>query len=118
VTGFFDRKGEPMEDVLAWARAYEDTLYRLVAVDHTETRMVSTIWEGFDTSVVLLDMPVPGFIFETALMENGSIVDKQRWATEEEALEGHATACRVWLGRDPQQGDIELIIEAEKRSGR
>lgn len=114
---FVGRDGEPCEDVLDWARRYEDVAYRVVAVDADEHRMVSTIWEGYDTRA-LLENAMP-LIYETALMEDGRIVDSERWPDEAAALVGHAIGCRTWLGRypRPEEGLVQLIIEREKKDG-
>lgn len=112
MTLFKSRQGEPMETI-EWARAYEDTRTRLVAVDFDgdiET-MVSTIWEG-------LLSPVRGnTIFETAVLVKGEIIDMYRWHTEEEAFEGHAATCRAVLGREPrpEEGIIDQIVARDER---
>lgn len=96
---FLSRKGDPMETI-EWARAFEDTATRLVAVDLDEDTqtMVSTIWEGITKTV-------RGGTFETAVLVQGDIIDLYRWYSEEEAFEGHAGTCRKVLGREPRPED-------------
>lgn len=112
---FWDRKGEPIEDVIAWAKLYEDVEYRVVAVDVDDmdpdktSKMVSTIWNG-----------ITGNLFETATIRNGVIEDFVRSYSEEEALHMHDLACQNFLFRDarPEDRVRETIVEREKEAKR
>src|SRR5688572_26210079 len=107
---FFDRKGEPME-LMEWAVAYEDTNNRNVAVDVEGNVMVSTIWEGMCSPMSYLSPEkYPRGIFETAVIIDGEIQMRRRWDTEEEALRKHASTCRFFLKRDPDNGETRAEI--------
>jgi hypothetical protein len=112
---FWDRQRNLLPDVLAWAQLYESTAYRNVAVDKEGESMVSTIWEGFEALAQMQDY-TPA-IFETATFDNGKLIDKYRWVTEEDALEGHAQLCRDFLKREPrpEDGYLQKILDEEQR---
>lgn len=104
MTLFWDRQGVPIEDVIEWATKFEDSEYRIVAVDQDApgTPMVSTIWQGMDLSMATVMHPngIPA-IFETAYLVDGAVVDKYIWPSEASALEGHAMMVREFLHREP-----------------
>lgn len=92
---FYDRDGAPLA-VLEWARLYEDDSYRRVrgslvtsGADPSQTFLVSTIWEGIDSSFGY----VPGvpMIFETRVLTEcdsdlaGHCVRRPSLATAESA---------------------------------
>jgi hypothetical protein len=96
---YYDRTGAPIEGgVLAWAKLYEDPLYRLItrttvtdSADLATTYDVSTIWLGIPTASMFFAGGVP-LIFETKVFGDGSDeFDTQRHATEDLAREGHST---------------------------
>jgi len=113
MTMFWDRKGEPIENVIAWARMYEDTSYRVVAVDTDEAKrmMVSTIWNGIPQATLNNDMPIG--IFETAFLVDGLVADSWRSDTEAEAMFVHDEKCREFLRRPARPDDkhVQTIIE-------
>lgn len=79
---YYDREGKPVE-LLEWARLLEDADYREVVVDTVGATVVSTVWLGID--------PVgDGFIFETAVYQEGKALEQHRYRTEAEAVAGHA----------------------------
>ena len=114
MTLFWNRKGEPIEDTLEWARLFEDPDYQIVAVDvdvdlsdiDSMTKMVSTIWNGIVDN-----------IFETATLRNGEIEDFVRSYSEEEALHAHDRACQNFLHRDanPASGIREELVRRRSR---
>ena len=87
---YYNRKGEPMstED---WARAIEDMSIRRVAeTPLADGTWVSTVWLGLDHSFAVREKPL---IFETMVFPSDSDMaerDMARYATEEEAIAGHA----------------------------
>lgn len=119
---FFDRQGQPIE-LMDWARKFEDTSYRNIAVD-VDTMddphiMVSTIWEGLPQPLSLSPIEFPYGIFETAVVIDGAVQLKRRWNTEEEAIAKHGDTCRFFLKREPDNGEVREEIlrrEAEARA--
>lgn len=117
MTMFWNRRGEPIENVIAWARLYEDTSYRVIAVDTDEAKrtMVSTIWNGIPQATLNRDLPIG--IFETALLVGGLIEDCWRSDTEAEAMFVHDEKCREFLRRParPEDGHLRTIIESDRK---
>lgn len=116
MTMFWDRQGQPIEGgegsgVLIWAKMFEDSEYRIVAVDQDapDTPMVSTIWQGLDLNHSLNPFAIPA-IFETVHMhaekpgDDATIDDRIFTPTEESALDAHAEFCRMYLNREPLPG--------------
>lgn len=66
---FFDREGNPIDEVIEWAKKFEDPEYRIIAVDQDEpgSPMVSTIWQGMDLARNFR-ADIPPMIYETALL--------------------------------------------------
>lgn len=116
MTLFWDRKGQPIEDTIEWAKKLEDPAYRIVAVDtdgpDEKAPMVSTIWNG----IASLSTQAPVDIFETALIVNGNLEDMWRSSTEEQALLTHEAICLIHLGREPrpEDGHIQTIVDRER----
>lgn len=119
VTLFWDRQNKPIEDTLVWARLYEDTAYRVVAVDSDgpTSPMVSTIWEGLDRAHTLGQDGSTAMIFETALLVDGRISEAWLSHTEEDALWNHRQACLDYLGREPrpEDGHLQTIIDNDRK---
>lgn len=103
MTQFFDRKGEQLADVIAWAILFEDNEYRNLRRDEVGNQCVSTIWMGFDQSMAFNEVETAARIFETVLMHNGEVVYKVFSDTEEEAFEAHA-ALTAKLRREQMNG--------------
>jgi hypothetical protein len=111
---FYNRKGEPIENVIEWAKLFEDPAYQIVAVDvdvevddfDNMHKMVSTIWSGLESNM-----------FETAILRDGMIEDFVRTVTEEEALHAHERACQNFLFRDakPDSGIREEVVRRRNR---
>lgn len=122
---FWDRQGNPIEDTIEWAQKFEDSEYRIVAVDQDDpgTPMVSTIWDGFDLAHNF-NNDVPPMIFETVLLEanpdstgQGTIVRSHFSVTEEEAYAAHRMFCHDHLNREPapNNGLKDEIIRRERK---
>jgi hypothetical protein len=97
---WLDRQGEPIPMLVSEALLTDDD-YRVVKQDvfvvDDQPVMVSTVWLGLDMSFGLGGPPK---IFETMIFsaDAKSVLLNEmqwRWSTEEEALEGHAEACRL-----------------------
>lgn len=112
---YWDRAGEPIGDVLEWARLFENPGYRFVAIDEEGDRMISTIWQGLDVCHGRLTEPMP---YESGVFDHGSsvAVDLVPWPSEEAAVAGHALLCRELLGRDarPEDGRLQTAIDLSK----
>jgi hypothetical protein len=98
---YYDRKGQPME-MLAWARAMEDTAGRIVAQHWVRGWMVSTVWMGLNHRFFGAGPPL---IFETMIFPPGDEADGEgifsdqytdRYPTEDAAQAGHDRAL-TWL---------------------
>lgn len=105
MTTFYNRKGEKLPDVIAWAQLQEDRDYvRVMWTDVTDRIKVSTIWQGFSGDIHLTDNDddVPP-IFETAVLKDGTITDTLRTHTEEAARFAHeqiANTLSIMEGED------------------
>lgn len=89
---YFDRAGNPLT-LMEWAEMLESGEHQRVAYDllvygesHAE---VSTVWLGLDHNFLHIGPPL---IFETMVFggPDGDEMEQHRYATEEEALIGHA----------------------------
>ena len=93
---WYDKEGNPLTDILEWARLREDPDYSIVKQEVVEQYWVSTIWLGLDHGFSLEPAALP-VIFETMVFpapeHKGKRLaleyDCQRYCTEEEALAGH-----------------------------
>jgi hypothetical protein len=121
---FWDREGNPIDDVIEWAKKFEDAEYRIVAVDQDAegAPMVSTIWQGMDMARNFRDDITP-MIFETVLLEadednpgEGKIIRSDMSATEEQARFTHNRYCEDHLNREaaPDNGLKHIIVERDK----
>jgi hypothetical protein len=98
--GYYDREGKPLE-LLEWARLLEDNAYKRVARDVLDNgRVVSTVWLGLGHNLGTYGPPL---IFETMVFpphDEEHLFDDElecgRYATEEEAREGHARMVAKW----------------------
>jgi hypothetical protein len=102
VRGHYDRNGEAIS-FRTWCRLCEHVPdYRRVAADTIGPYWVSTVWLGIDHGLRL-----PGWgelaIFETMVFKGEeSDLDCRRYATEEDALVGHAEVVN----------EVSLLYEA------
>lgn len=109
----YDKEGKPI-GLGDWAVLHEDDDYRRVAVDYVGPYCVSTVWGGLDMGFSSF-MGGPAIIFETmvfldeirrqqwggATFEYMPSLDHdedgmERYATLEEAEEGHARIVKAW----------------------
>jgi hypothetical protein len=82
----------------AWTINGEE--YRRVAWTEIDDGFVSTVWLGLDHGFG----EGPPLIFETMIVRRGEWLDFcERYATEDEAIAGHATALE-WLARGMPSG--------------
>jgi hypothetical protein len=96
---FFDRQGKEI-DVREWSEIFE-LADRQVALDEIENTTVDTVWMGLTRYFDDAGRPL---VYETLVW---GIVDEMHiWATEAEALEGHARVCAA----------VRAVIEHNKAS--
>lgn len=97
----YDRAGEVIDDVMAWAALYEVDDYRRVAFDEVGDAAVSTVWVGLD---MRFWPGSPPMIFETMIFGGDHDGAQWRWATEEQARAGHQRVVqRLQRGEDPDE---------------
>lgn len=90
----YDRQGNPIADLMDWARLSEQDNYKRVAQVQIGDYWVSTVWLGLDHSFG----DGPPLIFETMVFDRSdndeSDVWCERYSTESEALEGHDSVVK------------------------
>jgi len=107
---YYDRNGQPIDDVIEWGRKFEDMDSRRVALDEIpcgdESVRVSTVFLGLDHNYF---DDGPPLIFETMVFGGPPAVDQwqRRYATEEEAREGHEVAVAALRRADLRFFDDE-----------
>ena len=96
-TRYYRRDGTPYEDVLDWARDFEQYENKIVAkAILPDGKMVSTVWMGLDHNFRRYEPPL---IFETMVFGSADSydeVDTERYSTEAEAIEGHKQMVSKW----------------------
>lgn len=119
---YFDREGQPI-DLHEWGRLSEDRKYKVLKQESVGVFWISTVWLGLDHSFRRRLDPTgehePPVIFETMVFDQGpkgaeetyqglrkvmdgddyspwSELDAERYATEAEALAGHARMVEKW----------------------
>jgi len=86
----FDRAGRPIGSE-EWQRLFDDLEYRFLAEDMIGDVRVVTIWTGM--MAPSLDPKAPPRFFETMVFGHED-EGEYRYATEAEALTGHAATVR------------------------
>ena len=95
MTECYNRKGEPILDILAWSKLFEDRNYQNVRKDILSNgRLISTVWLGLNHNYG----DGPPLIFETMvfLKKTKNELDCQRYSTEKEAIKGHEAMVKKW----------------------
>lgn len=89
---YYDRHGEPLTGVLAWAEWMEDEENKRVALDSFYGTDISTVCLGLDHNWG----EGPPIIFETMVFSHDSFYDglTRRYSTEAQARKGHVRT--VW----------------------
>ena len=99
---YYDRQGNEITDTEEWTRLHGDIDYKRVAFDELPNgRTVSTVWLGVNHNFSGVGPPI---IFETMVFaEPGSYrdLDEMRYATEADAIAGHAAMVALWMLDDP-----------------
>lgn len=101
MSDLFDRNGEPI-DSMSFVRLFADKDYQRLALDHLHGYEVSTVWLGIDDN---FSREGPPLIFETMVFGDGNMTDLdcRRYATEEEAFQGHAEMLLLIEACSPAQ---------------
>lgn len=90
---YYDIHGKPM-DMIEWSKAFgSPTRWRML--DKGEVWQVSTVWVGLDAQLT-----GPPLIFESMAWREGAEVEQWRYATQEEAIEGHRKLINLVRERD------------------
>lgn len=97
---YYDKFGEPIDDLLEWARLFDDLQYKRIALTRLwHGARVSTVWLGIDHNFSNDDGPP--LIFETMVFggRDGGDLDCERYSTFAEAYAGHLTMVDQWRWR-------------------
>ena len=93
---YYDRLGQPISDMMTWAKKHENRGYRIVVQTVLDNgRFVSTVWLGINHQYG----NGPRLIFETMVFHSkrdSQDLDMDRYSTEAEALAGHEAKCQEW----------------------
>src|SRR3990172_11732027 len=105
---FYDKDGKPVS-LKQWAKLIEDRTYRRVAETILpDGTWISTVLLGLDHRFTMEGPPV---IFETMVFpdaENLRERDCERYATQEEAIAGHATMVQKWSPGEKVRGPMRI----------
>jgi len=104
---YFDRQGKQIT-MRQWMEAFEDRenreKYVRVAWTVVDGIEISTVWLGIDHNFARIHHPeLPPLIFETMVFGGAMDQEPYRWATEQEAIDGHeiaVAAVRLQTGQD------------------
>ena len=86
------RQPNPVDDVIQWARWFETADRRVARTDLPGGVEVSTVFLGLDHSFGLAKTPI---LFETMVFGGKYDQYEERYATWEEAEEGHSRAVAM-----------------------
>ena len=85
MSDYYDRQGNPIEDVLEWARLYESE-DRTIGYEERDGVRVSTVWLGLNHNYLPGGPPL---IFETMVFGGEFDQHQDRYSTEAQAIAGH-----------------------------
>jgi hypothetical protein len=95
---YYDRQGNPLDDLMEWARLFEDKTYQRVAATEIGNVHISTVWLGINHNWGA----GPPLIFETMIFGGAHDEYQERYTTEAEALAGHERACDLVRSPSPE----------------
>lgn len=106
-----DKQGNPIPPE-RWGQLHDDEGYMRVGSDHICGVWVSTVWVGIDMNYTRQGPPIP---FETMVFSKFDYLDLECWryATEEEAREGHQTVVNAL-----RDGRLILLAARKVENGR
>jgi len=88
---YFNKNAEPI-CMCEWSRLFSDHQYQVIEKTDFKDLFISTVWLGMDHGFGNHDRPI---IFETMIFKGDEGELQRRWATEEEAVEGHDKIVRA-----------------------
>lgn len=96
---YYDRQGQPLyDDIMAWGRLRDDDTNVHVRQDVIGDAEVVTVWHGMNVRLGA----DPPHLFETLIFGGRYDLERMTYATEAEAIDGHATAVvDLTVGRRP-----------------
>jgi len=104
---YFDRQGHPLT-AEAWSQLWSDPAYKVLRQEEVDETVVSTAWLGINHN---WSGEGPPLIFETMAFIDGRArgdIDVRRYATERQALTGHAeVVAEVRASEPPSEDDDE-----------
>lgn len=90
-----------VDDVVEWAKQFEACDNRVIEQTKFDNDvMVSTVFLGLDHSYSFSDSNPKPILFETMIFGGDEDGYQERYATWDEAVEGHKAACK--LIKEPQ----------------
>jgi hypothetical protein len=103
---YYDKAGNPYDDVKAWAKLFEDNDYKIIKQEYTPKGKywISTVWLGIDHSFGGNSTPL---IFESMVFgakhgkhDFSQDYDQMRYPSEKLALAGHETLLKYWTQKE------------------
>jgi hypothetical protein len=102
---WYDKEGQPIKDLVAWAKLLDDKEYSRVGLFERPWVKVSTVWLGLNHNWGKGDP----LIFETMAFAPGMVeVCQERYSTLAQAEAGHAKAVKKYRWR------IDLFFRRER----
>lgn len=100
---YYDMDGQPIQDASEWSRLFESESRILGRTELPGGVQVSTVWLGMDMSFTDEGPPL---IFESMVFgpESSTDLDCRRYATRQEAEDGHSELVTRWTGWTPGDG--------------
>ncbi|MFA6201365.1 MAG: hypothetical protein WC679_13270 [Bacteroidales bacterium] len=89
---FYDKNGEKI-DPFTWVNLFENKTYAIIKQEHVNDYFISTVWLGLNHRFYE-GLPL---IFETMVFREIKEIDIERYATLEEAIEGHERMCKKYI---------------------
>lgn len=99
---YYDRSGKPLfDDIMTWGRLRDDESYMRLGYDRIGDVEVITVWQGINLTMGA----DPPHLFETMVFGGEDAfgdLGGRRYATEQEAHEGHArVVANLCAGQPP-----------------
>lgn len=107
---YYDKNGSPIT-MEQWERSFDDPRFKRVGFDSNDKYEVSTVWLGLNHSWGGEIQIFETMVFECMPDKNSrDDIDMARYATLEEAQQGHIAFVQKWLGEDykPKSKEYKL----------
>ena len=109
---FYDRRGQPIDRTEAFDLMANPAYRRVAQTELRDGTWISTVWLGLDHSFG----SGPPLIFETMVFANaheyGEEWDMRRYATHDEAVQGHNEMVKTWR----KKRRIEILKSVFRRN--